>query len=58
MASNGKMIYTDCLRLVQTIDFDVNIVPIRVHMQKLEPSEYSPVTKQKLARPPDTLSDG
>ena len=27
-ASYGKMIHTDCLRLVETIDFDIKIVPI------------------------------
>ena len=57
-ASYGKMIYMDCLRLVETIDFDIRIVPIRVRMQKLEPSEYSTITSQKWRAPPDTLSDG
>ena len=57
-ASYGKMIYMDCLRLVEMIDFDIRIVPIRVHMQKLEPSEYNTITSQKWRAPPDTLSDG
>ena len=57
-ASYGKMIYMDCLRLVEAIDLDIRIVPIRVHMQKLEPSEYSTITSQKWRAPPDTLSDG
>ena len=54
----GKMIYTVALRLVETIDFDIKIVQIRVRMQKLEPSEYSTITSQKWRAPPDTLSDG
>ena len=57
-ASSGKMIYMDCLCLVETIDFDIRIVPIRVRMQKLEPSEYSTIMSQKWCAPPDTLSDG
>ena len=48
---NGKMIYTGCLRLVETIDFDIKIVQIRVRMQKLEQSECSPVTRRNMARP-------
>ena len=51
MVPYGIIIYTNCLRLVETIDFDIKIIPIRVRMQKLEPSEYSPVRRQKLARP-------
>ena len=31
-ASYGKMIYMDCLRLVETIDFDIRIIPIRVRI--------------------------
>ena len=50
-ASYGKMIYMYCLRLVETIDFDIKIISIRGRMQKLEPSEYNPVRRQKLARP-------
>ena len=45
------MIYTDCLRLVEMIDFDIKIVQIRVRMQKLEQSECSPVTRRNMARP-------
>ena len=48
------MIYTDCLRLVEKIDFDIKIVPIRVRMQKLEPSEYSPDRRQKTGAPHQT----
>ena len=57
-ASYEKIIYMDCLRLVEMVDFDIRIVPIRVRMQKLEPSEYSTITSQKWRAPPDTLSDG
>ena len=39
------MIYTDCLRLVETIDFDIKIAQIQIHMQNLEQSEYSPVSR-------------
>ena len=55
---NRKMIYTGCLRLIETIDFDIKIVPIQVSMQKLEPWEYSPVRGKNWRAPPDTLSDG
>ena len=44
----------DCFRLVETVDFDIKIVPIRVCMQKLEPSEYSPVRRQKTGAPHQT----
>ena len=57
-ASYGKMIYMDCLRLVETIDFDIKIVQIRVRMQKLEQSECSPVTRRDVARPTRHMSDG
>ena len=53
-----KMIYTGCLRLIETIDFDIKIVQIRVHMQKLEQSECSPVTRRDVARPTRHMSDG
>ena len=55
---NGKMIYTGCLRLVKTIDFDIKIVQIRVHMQKLVQSECSPITRRDVARPTRHMSDG
>ena len=55
---NGKMIYTGCLRLVKTIDFDIKVVQIRVRMQKLEQSECSPVTRRDVARPTTHMSDG
>ena len=57
-APYGKIIYTDCLRLVETIDFDIKIVQIRVCMQKLEQSECSPVTRRDVARPTRHMSDG
>ena len=48
------MIYMNCLRLVETIDFDIKIVSIRGHMQKLEPAQRDP-PMSKIWRPePDT----
>ena len=35
-ASYEKMIYTDCLCLVESVDFDIKIVSIRDRMQKLQ----------------------
>ena len=37
MSSYGKMINTNCLRLVETVDFDIKIILIRGRMQKLQP---------------------
>ena len=34
-ASYEKMIHTDCLRLVESVDFDIKIVSIQDRMQKL-----------------------
>ena len=36
MASDGKSYNCKVLRLVKTDDFDIKIVPIQVHMQKLQ----------------------
>jgi len=36
-ASYEKSVYTDCLRLVESVDFDIKIVSIRDRMQKLRP---------------------
>ena len=58
MASNDKCFYTVCLRLVETINFYIKIVPIRVRMQKLELSECSPVMRHDVARPTRPMSDG
>jgi hypothetical protein len=58
MASYEKSFYTNCLRLVETIDFDIKIVQIRVRMQKLEQSECSPVMRRDVARPTRRMSDG
>ena len=44
-ASYGKMIYMNCLRLVETIDFDIKIVLIRGRMQPVEAKQGQ---KQKL----------
>ena len=37
MASDGKSYNCKVLRLVETDDFDIRIVPIQVRMQKLQP---------------------
>ena len=50
-ASYGKVIYMDCLCLVEMINFDIKIVPIQVRMQKLETSERSSIERQKMTRP-------
>ena len=47
-ASYGKMIYMDCLRLVETIDFDIKIISIRDHMQKLEPAQRDPPVSKNM----------
>ena len=36
-ASYGKCFYTDCLRLIEMINFDIKNVSIGVRMKKLEP---------------------
>ena len=58
MILDGEMSYTEVVRLVEMVDFDIKIVPIRVCMQKLELSECSPVTRQDVARPTRHRSDG
>ena len=35
-ASYEKGVYTDCLRLVESVNFDIKIVSIRDRMQKLQ----------------------
>ena len=57
-ASYRKLIYTICLRLVETIDFHIKLVQIRVHMQKLQQSECSPVMRRDVARPTRRMFDG
>ena len=37
MASDGKSYNCKVLRLVESDDFDIRIVPIQVRMQKLQP---------------------
>ena len=37
MASNGESFNMKVVSLVETIDFDIKIIPIRGSMQKLEP---------------------
>ena len=48
------MIYTGCLRLIETIDFDINIVSIQGHMQKLEPAQRNPPMSKNMTPEPDT----
>ena len=44
------MIYMNCLHLVEPIDFDIKIVPIRVHVQKLGATLRGPVLSEKVMR--------
>ena len=46
------MIYKNCFLLVETIDFYIKSIPIRVNMQKLELSKCSPVRRRNMARSP------
>ena len=48
------MIYTNCLNLVKTIDYNIQIIPIRVRIRKLELSECSRVRRRNMARPHQT----
>ena len=50
-ASNEKTFYTNCLRLIETIDSDIKIISIRSNMQKVEPPEGGPLTIQKWGAP-------
>ena len=38
MILDGEMSYTEVVRLVEMIDFDIKIISIRGRMQKLEPA--------------------
>ena len=58
MIFDKKTFNIKVVRLVETIDFDINIVPIQVRMQKLELSECSPVMRRDVARPTRHMSDG
>ena len=54
MASNGESFNKKVVHFVETIDFDIKIVSIRGHMQKLEPAQRDPPLS-KIWRPePDT----
>ena len=54
VASNGERFNTKVVRLVETIDFDIKIIPIQGRMQKLEPAQRDPPVS-KIWRPePDT----
>ena len=54
MASNGESLNMKVVRLVETINFDIKIVPIRGPMQKLELTQRDPPVS-KIWRPePDT----
>ena len=54
MASNGESFNMKVVCIVDAIDFDIKIVPIRGRMQKLEPAQRDPPVS-KIWRPePDT----
>ena len=54
MASYGESFNMKVVCLVETINFDINIVPIQGCMQKLEPAQRGPPVS-KIWRPkPDT----
>ena len=57
MISDEKLSNTNCLRLVESVDFHIKIVSIRALMQKLELSEDSPVRRRNMARPIRRPSD-
>ena len=48
--SDEGMLYMNCLRLVESVDFDIKIISIRVRMQKLELSGCSPVKRRNMTR--------
>ena len=48
MASYGKRFYTHWLRLVEKIDFNIKIVSIQGHMQKLEPAQHDPPVSKNM----------
>ena len=50
MASNGESFNKKVVRLIEMIDFDIKIVSIRGHMQKLEPVQWDPPAS-KIWRP-------
>ena len=54
MASDGESFNMKVVRLVEAIDFDIQIIPIRGRMEKLEPAQRDP-SVSKIWRPkPDT----
>ena len=56
--SDEGMLYMNCLRLVESVDFHIEIISNRVCMQKLELFECSPVKRRNMARPIRHMSDG
>ena len=42
MILDGKVFYTEVVHLVEPIDYDIKVVPIRGRMQKLEPAQRDP----------------
>ena len=48
--SDEGMLYMNCLRLVESVDFDIKIISIRVRMQKLELSGCSRVKRRNMTR--------
>ena len=54
MALGGERFHIKVVHLVEMIDFDIKIIPIRGRMQKLEPAQRDP-SVSKIWRPePDT----
>ena len=54
MALGGERFHIKVVHLVEMIDFDIKIIPIRVGMRKLEPALWDPPAS-KIWRPePDT----
>ena len=50
MASYENMFYMNHHRLVESVDFDIKLIPIRVHMQMLEATLCKPVLGENEAR--------
>ena len=54
IASNEESLNIKVVRLVETIDFGIKIVPIRGRMQKLEPAQRDPSVSKIWCPEPDT----
>ena len=55
MASDGRSYSRKVLRLVKTDDFDIKIVPIQVHMQKLQAKLCAAVMFGRIIRAGDRI---